>query len=316
MRNIFKHFIIVLISFCQIPFAFAQRDSLNDISAFIYLDSFVVTASKAGFDKEDFIGMVRADESFLEAFHNLRFISYESSNYFQFFNKKGKEKASYTDIINQKVVDNCRTMEFKNIDYRGNYFKKPSKRTYNYFTSEMHDRLFYTHKKVCETPNKKLVRADASRMEKYVFELKKLMFKPGEKADVPFIGDKTSIFEAPMVQFYDFKISSALFNEEVDCYVFSADVKPIFENKNKVVIKHLKTYFDKSTFKVIGRDYQLAYAAGLYQFDVQIHVELTKIEGKYYPINITYDGFWNVPIKKREATKFQLQFYDFKTTSP
>lgn len=314
MKNIINQFATLFIfSFISSTHLSAQKDSISDISAFIYLDSFVVTASKNGFDKDDFIDMVRTDESFLEAFQNLRFISYLSTNSFTYFNKKGIEQASYQDTIRQTVFDNCRTMEYLNTNTQGKYFKKTKTRDYNYFTSELHDRLFYTHKKVCESPNDPaLKRVNASRMEKYVFELKKLMFRPGEKAAIPFLGDKTSIFETPMIQFYDFKISNDLYNGQVDCYVFSADVKPVYEGKNKVVIKHLKTYFDKSTFQVVGRDYQLAYTAGLYQFDVQINVELTKIDTKYYPTQITYAGFWNVPIKKREAAEFQLEFYDFK----
>ncbi len=209
MSYIFKQFIIVLFALSTIYPLVGQQDSLTDISAFIYLDSFVVTASKAGFDKEDFIKLVRTDESFLEAFHNLRFISYRSEDHFQFFNKKGKQKASYTDTINQTVEGNCRTMDYVSVDHDGDYFKKAKTRKYNYFTSEMHDRLFYTHQKTCELKNIDLKRANSSRMEKYVFELKKLIFRPGEKADVPFIGDKTSIFEKPMMQYYDFKISSA-----------------------------------------------------------------------------------------------------------
>ncbi len=312
MSHIFRHFVVLLILFSLAANGIAQKDSLTDISALIYLDSFTVTASKAGFDKEDFIEMVRTDESFMNAFHNLRFISYKSTNAFSYFNKKGKERASYSDTIFQEVVDNCRTMNYLHTQMEGNYFKKKNSRSYNYFTSEMHDRLFYTHRRVCDSPEPQLKPSNSSRIEKYVYELKKLMFTPGEPADVPFIGDKTNIFESPMIQYYDFKISSELFEGNIDCYVFSAAVKPIFEGKNKVVIKFLKTYFDKSTFQVVGRDYQLAYRTGLYQFDTNIHVELTKIGNMYYPKSISYDGFWNVPIKKRETSKFELQFFDFQ----
>jgi hypothetical protein len=179
----------------------------------------------------------------------------------------------------------------------------------------MHDRLFYTPQKTCDDPNPKLINSGSSRLEKYVYELKKLIFRPGEPADIPFIGDKTSIFTEPIIQFYDFKIKSDSFNDKLDCYVFEANVKPEFENKNKVIIKHLKTYFDKSTFQVIGRDYQLQYSTGLYQFDVSIIIELLKLEEKYYPASIQYEGFWNVPIKKRESSKFKIQFFDFQNQS-
>ena len=56
----------------------AQEDSLPDFdfSRFIYLDSVVITASRSGFDTNEFIDMVRADSSFYEAFERLRFHHY------------------------------------------------------------------------------------------------------------------------------------------------------------------------------------------------------------------------------------------------
>ena len=315
MRYIFRYILVLCLFALYMENVKAQKDSITDISALIYLDSFVVTASRQGFDTDDFIKMVRTDDSFLEAFHNLRFISYRSTNQFTYFDKKQRVRAVYLDTIQQTVDQNCRTMDFIAALDEGSYFKKRKSRKYNYFTSDMHDRLFYTHRKTCDDPNPKLKNAGSSRFEKYVFELKKLIFRPGEPADVPFIGDKTSIFTEPMIQFYDFKIESDTFKDNFECYVFEASVKPEFENKNKVVIKHLKTYFDKSTFQVIGRDYQLQYSAGLYQFDVNMIIELLKLEEKYYPASIQYEGFWNVPIKKRESSKFTLQFFDYKKQS-
>ena len=315
IRKIFTH--ILALGFISLfaGNANAQKDSITDISALIYLDSFVVTASRLGFDTDDFIEMVRTDDSFLEAFHNLRFITYRSVNEFTYFDKKHRVRATYLDTIKQTVQHNCRTMAYLFTQDEGNYFKKRKTRKYNYFTSDMHDRLFYTHRKTCDDPNPRLINAGSSRLEKYVYELKKLIFRPGEQADVPFIGDKTSIFTEPMAEFYDFKIKSETFRDTFECYVFEAIVKPEFENKNKVVIKHLKTYFDKSTFQVIGRDYQLQYSAGLYQFDVNMLIELLKLEDQYYPASIEYEGFWNVPIKKRESSKFKLQFFDFQNQS-
>jgi len=311
----FKLFLIFLSFICIAENCAGQKDTLNDISAFIYLDSFVVVAAKSGFSTDDFVDLVREDESFLEAFHNLRFTSYNSTNDFTYYNKKGNIKAQYLDTIHQQAADNCRTMTFTSTSNQGNYFKNKKTRNYNYFTSKMHDRLFYTHQKTCDDPNPKLIKSGASRMERYIYELKKLIFKPGEHANVPFIGDKTSIFTPPMLQFYDFEISSEKFDNEISCYVFKAKVKPMFENKDKVVIKHLKTYFDKATFQVVGRDYQLQYNAGLYQFDVSIHIELIKIGQKYYPKSIHYDGFWNVPLMKKETAMFTLKFFDFDTTT-
>ena len=99
MIKIFKHIFCLFAILLPLDNLSAQKDSLDDISALIYLDSFVVTASKQGFNTGDFIDMVRSDDSFLKAFHNLRFASYQSSNSFQYFDKKGSVNASYSDTI-------------------------------------------------------------------------------------------------------------------------------------------------------------------------------------------------------------------------
>jgi len=86
MRSIFKHILVLVHFICCYTNCYAQKDSINDISALIYLDSFVVTASRQGFDTKDFIELVRTDDSFFNAFNNLRFASYTSSNEFTFYN--------------------------------------------------------------------------------------------------------------------------------------------------------------------------------------------------------------------------------------
>ena len=91
----------------------AQIDSTTytPISAFITLDSFVVKATRKGFDLEDFINIVQTDQSFFKAFHNLRFVKTNFNNHLEFFTKKGKTKASYFSKAQQFTDGNCRTME-------------------------------------------------------------------------------------------------------------------------------------------------------------------------------------------------------------
>ena len=149
-------------------------------------------------------------------------------------------------------------------------------------------------------------------MSKHVEELKKLMFKPGEKADVPFIGKKTAIFEAKMHKYYDYKIRSALYQDSIDCYVFTVAVKPKYlkKKKGKTVIKFLETYFDKSSFQVIARTYQLKHKTAIYDFDVLMDIKLGKLGDLYVPEYIRYKGTWDVSFKKRETAKFEMQVYD------
>ena len=290
-----------------------ETDSL-DISAVVYLDSFVVSASKSGFSVPEFIQLVREDESFIYAFHNLRFLTYESVNEFQFKDKKEKPTVNYKNLLKQEAAGNCRKSTIIEEEIKGRYFKRKNRKEYRFYTSKMHDRLFYAHNGSCTDPDPSIQPMNDSKIEKYVSELKKLIFKPGEKADVPFIGKKTAIFTKDMAQYYDYKIKSELYENAVEAYVFEVNLKPTYQHKkkDKTVIKYLKTYFDKESFQVLGREYHLAYDSALYSFDVNMNIKLDKLATKYIPVNIKYDGFWNVPVMKKEICSFELSFYNFQ----
>lgn len=292
----------------------AQKDTIEFSTFAVKLDSIVVTASKKGFDVEDFIKMVQKDESFYRAFRNIRTLSYFSNNDIQAFSKKGNLKASYKSITKQTSDGRCRTMDTFEEVIAGKFYKR--KKKYRYYTAKMYDRLFFTHGEVCESnriedqegfdPSKKL-----KGMSKHINELKKLIFYPGQKADVPFIGKKTAIFEEKMAKYYDFSISSKSYNSEIDCYVFLAKVKEGTKD-NKTVIKHMETYFDKETFQVISRNYHLEHSGTMFDFNVKMDIKLVKVGEKYVPEFIQYDGRWDVPMKKPEIFKFGIQFYEYQ----
>lgn len=314
MKNswfMFKHFKLLFICFISNAIS-GQSDTINQhISAFIYLDSLTVVAKRQGFDVEDFIKLVREDESFYEAFRNLRFVSYYSDNDIKMYDKKRREKASYQSKVNQIAEGNCRTMSFMNESVEGNFFKR--KKKHRYYTAKMFDQLFFTHKKICESRKEAAPTGNEKGMEKHIIELKKLIFKPGEKANVPLIGDKTAIFEEKMLQYYDFSIASKRYENSHDCYVFTAKIKDEFQIKKegKTVIKFLETYFEKGTFQVIARNYKLAYKTAVYDFDVEMKVKLKQLKNQYLPELIEYDGNWDVPARKPEISKFSIKFYDF-----
>ncbi len=310
---------LVFLNFLQSPLFSQQKevsklDSL-DISAVVYLDSFVVTATKAGFNIDDFVILVREDESFIHAFHNLRFLTYKSTNEFNFKNKKNISKVTYVNLIEQEATGNCRKSKIIEEESQGKFYKTKKKKEYNYYTAKMHDRLFYAPNGSCTDPDPRIEPTNDSKIEKYVSELKKLIFKPGEKAQVPIIGSKTEIFTKKMAQYYDYSIKSAMHKSNREAYVFEVKVKDGYREKkqDKTVIKYLKTYFDKENFQVLGRNYHLAYHSVLYQFDVNMEIELGKFNEKYVPINIKYNGYWNVPFMKKENCTFHLEFYNFQS---
>lgn len=288
----------------------AQTDSIYSHFGMIFLDSFVVTASRANFNTEEFIEMVRTDSSFFESFDNIRKLNYKSDNKLAFVNKRGKRKASYTSTIQQYSDGDCRTMETLDEQTTGNYYKR--KKKFRYYTARMFDQVFLTHGRICES---KIVEPKNPRgIDKHYAELKKLMFQPGEKVDVPVVGKKMAIFDGKLAKYYNYSITSAMYNNEIDCYIFSAKVKPEYLTKkeSKTVIKDFQTYFDKSNFNVIARNYQMKYYTPIVDFDVTIDVKLKKHQDLYVPEFVKYTGNWSIPMKSREIGEFSIFFYEYK----
>ena len=293
----------------------SQRDSsvydFGDFGGIILLDSIVVSASRSSLNIQDFVDMVRNDESFYTAFNNIRTLSYSANNQIKMYDKKDKIRAEYSSLTKQYFDGKCRTMKTEKEQVSGDYFKK--KRKLRYYTAKMYERIFFTNGKVCSTDPEFEDIEESKGMGKHIAELKKLIFSPGEKADIPLIGKKTEIFSEEMAQYYNFSISSKKFKDSIECYVFGVVIKPEFQFKkeDKTVIKNLETYFEKSNFQVIARNYTLTYAAVLFDFDVNMEIELKKVKDYYVPDFIKYEGWWDVPTKKPEISFFSARFFDF-----
>jgi len=293
----------------KIPTHKINYDSVySGFTGFVYLDSVVVRASRNGFDIGDFIKMVKNDNSFYKAFKNLRFAEYDFDNKLVFFDKKKRKKAGYTSSNHQYYRNRCRWMEVKSTKESHKYMD--SKGRYNFYTAKLYDRLFYTHGKVCNQDTSHILKLDiyrANRLEKYVLELKKLIFSPGKKTNIPFIGSKMEIFSKKMRKYYNFSITQENYNDSIPCYVFTAYLKPnlTISQADNTVLKYLKTYFAKKSLQIIRREYHLKYETLAYNFNVKMSIKLQKKFGKYYPKNIKYDGTWHILFKKRETCKFE-----------
>jgi len=294
-------FLFPILSFTQSP------SITQDISAIVFLDSFVVTATKKGFDVDDFIDIVQQDESFFRAFHNLRFTPHIATNTVEVYDKKQQIKAANYHQTQQFVTDNCRTMTYLSENIQGKYFKNKKKRKHRYYTARMHEQVFLTKGKICGEPATPTISSsNLSGIQKHINELKKLIFQPGKEVDMPFIGGKTAIFKEDMLKYYDFSITSKVYKNKQDCYVFKAIAKPSYRN-GKTIIKYLETYFDKNDFQVLARNYHMKYS-GLFEFDVKMKVELTQLGDKYLPSLVAYDGDWKIPTQKREDVEFSIDF--------
>ena len=147
-------------------------------------------------------------------------------------------------------------------------------------------------------------------MEKHKEQLKMLFFNPGKKIPgIPFISNKTAIFDDNMADKYDMNIDLDAYNK-TSCYIFTITVKPEF--KSDVVIDEMKTWFDDSTYEVVARNYTLNYDAGVFDFNVNMEVQMTHYKNYLVPALMRYNGNWKVFLKSRERGVFTATLFDFE----
>jgi len=313
--NIFVFgFIVLLLTFFAFN-VFSQNPVDDDIAKIVYMDSIVIKASREDFSAPDFIEMIREDESFYLAFRNLRAADYSFLTDMSFFNRKGVKDGAYVALHHQVIEDGCRYQMKITENLSGKFYNKRRKKS-KFYTFELYDRLFLLHDTTCNiTVQPQRVDFEGEGMEGHVSELKKLIFAPGTGSNVPFIGDKTEVFSEKMQSRYDYMITSARYGpDSIDSYVFRVKIKPEFaaEKNNKTVIKDLTTYFSKKDFQVLGRRYRLAHYKALYQFNVFMDIQLLKVNGIYLPSRIHYDGFWDIPFKRKETSNFTVTFKNYQ----
>ncbi len=302
--KIFFIFLILLIGISTVSTA-QQDSSYNGFGGVIFMDSLVVTASRNGFDSEDFIDMIRKDSSFYEAFENIRLKEYLSKNDIRFFDKNQQQIAQLKNTIKQQVKGCYRSMDILNQEVSGNYYKYNKKR--RYYTARIYEGIFFTYEPTCHQSGP----ARPSNMtEKRIEDLKVLIFQPGSAVKVPVVGKKTQIFDKSLQDYYDYSIESKKYKSGIDCYVFSTRLKSGLTKsaRQKTIIKNLETYFDKSSFSVVARNYHLYYNGALVDFDVKINIKLTKFDGQYVPEFLHFEGNWDIPFKPKERVWFETTF--------
>ncbi len=267
------------------------------------MDEVVVSAARGGWDVQGFIRRVQNDTTFYKAFKSMRVMSYVATNDIRIYNKKGKINASLYSLTKQKAWNGCRSMETLQEKVTGNFYKR--NKEYRYYTAELYAYLFFTKDTLCNQNDivaDALTEAEGGRIGKHKYKLKQLIFNPGSKvAGVPLMGDKAAIFEPDVANMYDFKLASEEYDGE-ECYVFKAIPKP--EYKSDVVYNYLATWFRKSDYSIVARDYSLSYSTLAYDFDVHMKVRTQQVGGKLLPVKIEYDGNWHVLTQDRERVKF------------
>ena len=266
------------------------------------------------FDYKTLLAQIKEDTTFYKAFRNLRVMGFSSYNDIKMLDKKGSVKASLFSKTKQNHENGCRTMEVLEETITGDFFD--SKKNYNYMTPELYAGLFFTKGKICGENNivkgRNLNDANKKGMDKHKEQLKMLFFNPGKKIPgIPFVGDKLDLYDETAHKLYDYKLDIVEFHG-VLTYVFSISPKDDEVNNNRVVVDQMITWFDMKTLEVLARNYSLSYKAGVYDFDVNMEVEMTKFNGLTVPKILRYKGNWDVIFKKRERAIFTATLFDYK----
>ena len=301
--------IAVLLQFTSFSFAQNKNDTLVRVNEnYITLSEIVVNNR---LDVASFIERVKNDTTFYKAFKSLHIIGYTALNDIRMIDKNEKTEASLRSKTRQLRTGNCRKMTVLEQTTTGDMYDKNG--SFNYYTAEMYAGLFFTKDSVCGEDNivkgRDFSTSGLSGMAKHKEQLKMLFFNPGGKiSGLPFISGKTEIFDQSMAEKYDMNIDLRDFNN-TSCYVFSIKVKD--DKKNGVVIDEMTTWFNEKNFDIVARKYSLSYDAGVYDFNVEMETEMTKVGDLLVPSVLRYNGNWKAIFKKRERGIFTATLFDF-----
>ncbi|MFN0255322.1 hypothetical protein [Pedobacter ureilyticus] len=277
----------------------------------ITLDS-VVNIKAKRLNIETFIDAIINDTSFYEAFRNMKKYTFIAENRVFTYDKKNKvDGRIYRKIKHNN--DGPYRMEYLVKEDNGKVYKKNGK--YQLYTVEMFDYIFMNAYNTDFAPASAPSTGKKSSNEGYKDKLKTLIFNPGRPIKgIPFIGSKTEIFTANMRQYYDYAFHSGTYLDSIPVYRFKVSVKPDLSKwtKDGVMIKELVTIFDKRNFEILGRYVDMKYSNMLFDFDVQMNIEMSYFDDVKLPTKITYQGNWDYPLKKEERASFLVLHKDYR----
>lgn len=306
-----RWFAIVICVGLSLPSS-AQDSSVNFEQKVVTLKEVVV---RSDLNVPAFIQRVKDDTTFHKAFLNLKVLGYTALNDIRMLGKNDKVKALLISKTRQETANGCRWMNVLEEQHEGDIYNK--KGSFNYYTAQMYSSIFFARDTICGETNivagTRFSTRGKSGIEKHKEQLKMLFFNPGKRIPgLPFIGNKVALFDKDVSALYDFVVDMEEFKGEM-CYVFRMiplqNLSPAQEND--VVINEMITWFDTRTWEIRGRNYDLSYRAGVYDFDVHIEVEMGSFGNLLVPKVMRYNGNWDVMFKKREKGIFTATLFDF-----
>ncbi|MBL7926105.1 MAG: hypothetical protein JNK61_04270 [Bacteroidia bacterium] len=296
-----KCFAIVLLVLCCAGFKNTQAQTEH-----VTLDTAMIIAQRQGFVVADFIALVKADTSFYQSFKNLHRYAYQVNGNLNVYDKTENVIAGIARKAHQTTGTTHRVMVIDEDKFSGSILDK--KGNYNYYTAQLFNDIFFEN-----TPVKLIESKTAGKRNKHIEQLKTLLFSPGTSVKgVPLVGNKLQVFDTQQ-KYYDYFLNTAKYNDSLVCYVFTCTAKTnaTGQSNGNAIIKNLVTYFDKKTFQVIARKYEMQYASVAFDFDVTMDIKISPVNGVFVPTYISYMGNWDVAFKKEEKADFQLKFFNW-----
>ncbi|GAA4333591.1 hypothetical protein GCM10023184_26860 [Flaviaesturariibacter amylovorans] len=296
--------------------AVARAQDTSDVEAVRRMVSLSEVVVRSDLNVPRFLQRIKNDTSYYKAFKNLHILGYTARNFIELYDKKGRSDASLTSVTRQHVAGGCRTMEVLEEKVTGDFYDR--KRQYNYYTAQLYDAFFFTRGRICGETN--IVAgsehniAGKKGLDKNKEQLKMLFFRPGQKIPgIPFMGNKLDVFDESIAKHYNFAIDTSDLNGH-PCYVFRIERRPDLTSSERgdIVFDNITTWFDQKTMEIVGRNYDMSYKAGVYDFDVHMQVEMTKVGEYVVPAVLRYRGNWHLMFKGRERGVFTARLSDFR----
>ena len=307
-----KKLITMAICLASVGAAAQDTSGVEAVRSVVTLSEVIV---RSDLNVSKFLERIKNDSSYHKAFKNLHIIGYSALNYIRINDKKGREKASLQSKTRQDRADGCRTMQVLEEKTTGDFYNR--KREYNYYTADLYSAFFFTHAPVCGETN--IVKGShhdvrgKRGLEKNTEQLKMLFFNPGTKVPgIPFIGDKLDVFDKDIAARYDYSIDTSDLNG-IPCFIFRIERKKDLtaSERGDIVFDNITTWFNQRTMEIVGRNYDMSYDAGVYDFDVHMQVEMTKFGDLVVPKILRYSGNWYLMFKGRERGMFTATLFDF-----
>lgn len=293
--------------------AFSQDTIIQYEQKFVKLPVAVI---RNNLNVPSFIKYVINDTSFYKAFKNLKILGFSAYNDIKMLKKDGTSKASLYSKTQQIRKNNCRKTNVISETVTGDFYD--SKKNYTYYTADMYASLMFAFTETCGENNiigdPTISTKGTKGLDKHKQQLKMLFFNPGKKINgIPLMGKKTALYDDDLADYYDYSIDSENFMQ-TPCYKFTTKAKDSLTKaqRSNIVIDEMTTWFKEDDLKIMGRQYSLSYNAGVYDFHVEMQVEMTTFKEFTLPSLIRYKGDWNVAFKKRERGIFTATLFDFK----